>query len=150
MTGFNHIATGAVIALAVKQPAIALPLAFVSHFVLDGLPHYGVPMDRRHEYASLKRMLVIDAVCSGLLVVAMILLTRSWLVVGCMLAAFSPDSVWGFKLAYDKLNGRRYSLPRDVFSRFHKKIQWGERPLGWVIELVCATALVWALNSLVV
>jgi hypothetical protein len=32
---------GAIIALAISQPLIALPLAFVSHFVLDALPHYG-------------------------------------------------------------------------------------------------------------
>ncbi|MFZ1324307.1 MAG: hypothetical protein WAQ57_04090 [Candidatus Saccharimonadales bacterium] len=37
----NHAAAGAGIALAVRQPLLALPLALASHFVLDALPHYG-------------------------------------------------------------------------------------------------------------
>lgn len=150
MTGFNHMATGAVIALAIRQPAVAIPMAFASHFILDGLPHYGVPMDRRHEYKSLKRMLVADVVCTAILVIALGLITRSWLVLICMFAAFSPDSVWGLKLLYDRLNGRRFSLPQDVFSRFHKKIQWGERHWGWAIEAIWAIGTLFVLNALVV
>jgi hypothetical protein len=42
MTGFNHGMTGAAIALAVKQPALAVPLAFLSHFVTDMIPHFGL------------------------------------------------------------------------------------------------------------
>ncbi len=144
------MATGAVIALVVKQPAIALPVAFASHFILDTLPHYGVPMDRRHEYKSLKPMLVVDAVCTVVLVLALALVTRNWLVLACMLAAFSPDSVWGLKLLYDRFHGRRFSLPQDAFSRFHKKIQWGERHWGWAIEAVWAIGAIYTLSALVV
>jgi hypothetical protein len=43
MTISNHFATGALIAYAIKQPYLAFPLAFVSHFALDVLPHYGAP-----------------------------------------------------------------------------------------------------------
>ena len=32
---------GAVIAFTVKKPLLALPLAVLSHFVLDSIPHFG-------------------------------------------------------------------------------------------------------------
>ncbi len=40
MTGLNHAVTGAVVAAAINQPAVALPAAFLSHFVIDAIPHY--------------------------------------------------------------------------------------------------------------
>jgi hypothetical protein len=42
MTGFNHGMAGAVIALTVKQPVLAVPLAFLSHFATDMIPHFGL------------------------------------------------------------------------------------------------------------
>ena len=41
MTATNHALSGALIGLAVMQPILALPLAFVSHFMLDAVPHFG-------------------------------------------------------------------------------------------------------------
>lgn len=35
-----HTVVGVVIALLVKQPLLVLPLAFLSHFVLDAVPHW--------------------------------------------------------------------------------------------------------------
>lgn len=35
----SHILAGAVIAAKINSPAIGLPLAFLSHFILDALPH---------------------------------------------------------------------------------------------------------------
>ena len=43
MTGFNHGMTGAVIALTVKKPELAIPLSFLSHFAQDAIPHFGIP-----------------------------------------------------------------------------------------------------------
>ena len=142
------MATGAVIALVVKQPLLAVPLAFASHFVLDALPHYGVPQDRRHEYRSFKRILIVDALCTIVLGITMIVLTHSWLVLGCMVAALSPDTVWGFKLLLDKQRGKKFTLPTDPFSRFHKNIQWGERHWGWIIELIWAVASIVGLSAM--
>jgi len=34
-----HLLTGAAIVMAVPQPELSLPLAFLSHFVLDTIPH---------------------------------------------------------------------------------------------------------------
>ena len=37
----NHILSGALIGSYVANPAVAVVLSFMSHFVLDALPHFG-------------------------------------------------------------------------------------------------------------
>jgi hypothetical protein len=39
MLSTPHLLTGAAIVLTVPQPELSLPLAFLSHFVLDAIPH---------------------------------------------------------------------------------------------------------------
>ena len=41
MTITNHLLAGSLIGLTVAQPALAIALAFASHFVMDALPHFG-------------------------------------------------------------------------------------------------------------
>lgn len=40
MLELPHVAVGAAIATKVGNPALAIPLAFASHFVLDQIPHW--------------------------------------------------------------------------------------------------------------
>lgn len=40
MLELPHVAVGAAIAIKVTNPALAIPLAFASHFVLDQIPHW--------------------------------------------------------------------------------------------------------------
>ncbi len=136
MTGLNHVTTAAVVALAVKEPALVLPLAVLSHFVLDALPHYGIVYAERSKYPSFKRIMALDSTLTPLMIVSVFLITDSWLVAAAMLLAISPDFVWFIKYGYDRMLEREFTLPQDHFSRFHKKIQWGERPWGWTLELV--------------
>lgn len=136
MTGLNHVATGAVIGLVVKEPALALPLAFLSHFVLDSLPHYGIVYAERHKYPSFRRVLGADSVLTPVFVLSLFLITGSWVVLGCMMLAIAPDFVWFIKFGHDKYKKRDFILPRDAFSKFHKKIQWGERPWAWRLDMI--------------
>jgi hypothetical protein len=138
MTGTNHTLTGAVIAVVVKQPALAVPLAFVSHFVLDALPHFGVDYHERHNYPSFKRVLGTDLVVMPLLLILVPFLLHSWWVLTAMLIAIAPDAIWFIKFYLDLRRGVKFQLPQDPFSRFHKRIQWGERPWGWRIEIAWA------------
>jgi hypothetical protein len=140
VTGYNHVATGAIIGLAIKEPALALPLAFVSHFVLDSLPHYGIEYAKRKQFPAFKRILSFDAVITPLAIILIHHEAHSWLVFGTMVLAVTPDFGWFIKYAYDKHKRTPFSLPRDPFSRFHKRIQWGERPdgIGMGIELIYA------------
>lgn len=148
MTGLNHAATGSIIALLVKRPELALPLAFGSHFVLDMLPHYGVPTERRKVYKSFYRMLASDAILVPVLLGAL-LLTGHILAFGCALLAISPDIVWAPRFLNEHLFEAPPSLPADPFSRFHKNIQWGERPWGWPIEFMWSLVAVFIIIKLV-
>lgn len=138
MTGVNHVLTGAVIAVAVKQPALAVSLAFASHFVLDALPHFGVDYHDRHQYPSFKRIMGFDLVVSPLLLILIPFWLESWMVFFAMAAAVAPDLAWFIKFYTDWRQGLKFELPKDPFSRFHKHIQWGERPWGWWVEVVWA------------
>lgn len=75
MVELPHVLVGAAIAANVGNPALALPLAFASHFVLDLIPHAnpsiykttkaGLPLPRR-----IKQIIVADssvALLAGLL-----------------------------------------------------------------------------------
>lgn len=135
MTGLNHATTGAVIALAIKQPLLALPLAFLSHFVLDALPHFGVDYEQPDNHGVLKKAVVIDGALTAVFLGGLIFFGY-WLAVAGALVAVSPDTVWFIKYAHDKYHSRPFSLPKDWFSRAHKKIQWGEHPKGWIIEAI--------------
>lgn len=50
MVEFPHAVVGAAIATAIPNPLISLPLAFVSHFVLDLIPHWNP-----HIYTEIKK-----------------------------------------------------------------------------------------------
>lgn len=127
MTGFNHVLTGITIAVVVRQPVLAPLLAFVLHFVLDSIPHFG-----DEEYTpwtkKLIRLLIIDGVlCFTFLGLAIWLFPDLWGVVTlCAFTATLPDFLW---IAHYK-----YGLTHWFFT-FHKKIQWGERPWGMYVEI---------------
>lgn len=142
MTGFNHTLAGTAIAMAIKEPLLIAPLALVSHFVMDSLPHFGrhpklVPYNR-----AFKIYLIIEAIlCVIALAFAISLLPSAWfaLAVGAAFATL-PDFMW-------TLRGRAPDWMNPFFA-FHTKIQWGERPYGWIFELVGTALLVSVLVTL--
>lgn len=145
MLAINHALTGAIIGFAVGVPVIALPLAFVSHFVCDALPHFGMPIENEIwlKTKTFRNMLIIDAsLC--LLLVGIIAYKHSpnWIIVSvCAFLATSPDLVWINKFRLAKKNKQwRPSL----FSKFAASIQWFERPIGAFVELT------WFIASLVI
>lgn len=150
MRAINHALTGAVIGFAVGSP-IAIPMAFVSHFVLDSLPHYG---DRNRSEVDMlnstkfKVLLVVDTILCGLLVAILRLIgANNWgLAAFCAFAAASPDlfSIPRFRLAITE--HKKYI--GNAFQRFHKRIQWGERLWGKYVEIVWFISLVVILAKL--
>lgn len=140
MTATNHVLTGAAIALAVKQPGIAVPLSFLSHFALDALPHFGVPLVDVFERNAKRSVRIVIPVDVILTVTAFVVLTflvhasvASWVVLACMAAAYAPDSVWAYRFVRE-IKTRQWR-PGSWFSRFHEFIQWGEREWGIWVEL---------------
>lgn len=130
MTGLNHAATGITIALLVKRPEIALPLAFVSHFVLDMMPHSKVALSKK----AMTPYLIAEAIaCTLLTVTCMMLFPEYWLLIGaCAVLAFSPDFLWPF---YYKGQLRHVRFFKQFYA-FHKKIQWSETYRGWLVEVL--------------
>ncbi|MDB5186355.1 MAG: hypothetical protein JWL85_878 [Candidatus Saccharibacteria bacterium] len=128
MTATNHAVTGAAIALAIQNPWIALPAAFLSHFILDALPHFGGD-ETLHRKKRFQQLLMLDALGCFLIVLALVIAQpMGWFV--AVVAAFlatSPDFMWASAYFRERrgLAGNAFNTP---IRRFHKKIQWQERP----------------------
>ena len=137
MTATNHALTGALIGLTIANPLIALPLAFVSHFMLDATPHYDLPGDEptRLQAHRFRYHLAVDTSLCVLLVVALAWTQpKHWLVAA--VAAFlatSPNLFWLPKFLRIQRTGK--VLPtKNWFLRFHSWIQWKTGPKLWWVE----------------
>ena len=98
MTATNHILTGATIALAVNHPAVAIPLAFVSHFAWDAIPHFGDGTEDvfNRNKKRIFRIIVFTDIFFTVLTTTILLMTLSGkvsllILLACMLASFLPD-----------------------------------------------------------
>lgn len=137
MTGLNHAATGAVVAVVFKEPFIALPAALMSHFVVDGLPHwnYWVPGQKHF-----RQWVIFSDMLFSLVLLATLGLGLAgdnwWLVIACGLLAILPDMMW---LPYLILGRKTPAGGKSLLHRlrrFHLKIQWSETSFGLAIELL--------------
>ena len=148
MYTFNHVITGAVIATAVTQPALALPLAFASHFALDVMPHYGdnPKTDPGGKY------FIVSIAADTVLTFAVIAACLAFLpgdhvvVLLSMFLGMSPDLKWAYEYWYYRITGKRKS--RGAFARWHSAIQWGERPYFWWIEFAWLGAMALVLKTI--
>ncbi len=64
MTATSHALIGTVIAAKIGNPALAIPLALVSHVALDMIPHWDTMRNRKNKPWS---RLFIDSAADGLL-----------------------------------------------------------------------------------
>jgi hypothetical protein len=136
MRAINHALTGAVIGLAVAEPVAAVPLAVLSHYVCDVIPHYGTGLSGIEEIRSnlFRNLLYLDTVlCVGLAAVLGVLRPAHWpLAVICAFVATAPDL-----LSISRYIRIRHHHPWHAgwYSRFATGIQWFERPIGAVVEV---------------
>jgi hypothetical protein len=143
MRAINHALTGSLIGFLVGEPAVAVPAAIVSHFVLDAIPHYDGLADARPTLKAKKQwvrtrtfrtLLYADAVlCIALVVVLAAREPHHWLLASiCAFAAASPDFL--------SINFFRHSLSRkpwqpSLYMQFVSFTQWFQRPIGAVVEV---------------
>lgn len=134
MTTSNHILAGSIIALAVKQPLLVIPLAFTSHFVLDALPHYGYDGSGYAEAAKYKMTYVMEFL--GLVGLVLLVLsgafTQPIVLVGAFFAVL-PDFEWPYRYFFFERKG--LEPPKTFLTNFHLWIQWCERNWGIVPEV---------------
>jgi hypothetical protein len=139
MTGFNHGLTGAAIALTVKNPLLAVPLAFISHFIQDAIPHwdYGTRQDPTKLLTKqFNRFLMSDFLLAVIImiVLAIIFPAHKWLIWTCMIAAASPDLAWAYyRLYVEKIKKQKKNW--DPLSRLHLFLEWSETPKGAIVEV---------------
>lgn len=126
---------GAIIAASMPKPAIAIPLALASHFVLDALPHYGDSTGRSWLGRHFDFVLLTDAAISVFFLASILLLQpENWfLILVCGFVAVIPDILW---LPYYLADKRGETIEDTPLARFLKWIQWAERPWGMIIEIV--------------
>jgi len=148
MRAINHALTGAVIGLGISEPAIALPAAFLSHFALDAIPHFG---ERKKDHGSknFRDLLILDVLlCFGLVLVLVAGHPKQWLLAAvCAFLAASPDFMWIGKYVRARAGKKEHSA-KSIVLRFHSKIQWFERPPGLAVELAWAPAMILLLIDL--
>lgn len=134
MTGFNHVATGALIGAVVVEPALALPLAFASHFVLDAMPHFGDD-SLAHSSKKYTKIIIGDTILAVLILVLIIVLRpEHWpVILAAGLCAQLPDLMWlpNYMRELRKIEHKTHNW----LQHMHKKIQWGERSWGFVVEI---------------
>lgn len=137
MTATNHALAGAALGLVVQQPLLALPLAFLSHFVLDALPHYGPGKNDIGSSVFRWRLVADAALCVLLVLLLAVFHPTGWLVAAvCAFVATSPDLMWlrNFRREQAGKEGPKIS-ERAIVVRFHAFIQWFERPIGAFVEV---------------
>jgi hypothetical protein len=149
MTATNHALTGALIGISVGHP-VALVLAFVSHFVLDALPHYGtgLPPEILYKTKAFRNYLFAEAaLCFGVVLLLFFARPEFWLLaVFCAFVAAAPDllSINHFRIT----RGGKVWKP-NLYSRFASGIQWFERPVGAVVEITWLAAVGFTLVKLI-
>lgn len=146
MTIFNHGITGAIIALKIKNPLLAVPLSFVSHFAQDLVPHHDYFAGKNDERLFSRKftiMLILDCLASLSLLITLLILfpAHRWLILACMAAATCPDTAQSYYYLYlERIKKKKYTF--DPLSKFHYSLQWSESSWGGLIEIA------WAITGL--
>lgn len=151
MTAVNHALTGAIVATAVTNPYVGLPLALLSHFALDSLPHFGAHTVANPKTKDFRAILITDTILTATLLAlatfASYRVGMNWVVV--FLGGFLgwlPDVMW-YKHYQSDLRGEPKQW--DKVRTFHKKIQRWEVSWGWAVEVLWFVAGVLILNRLI-
>lgn len=143
MTATNHALTGAAIGFIVGQPLLAIPLALLSHFVLDAIPHFKPRGAGESFMKGLKfqNYLIAEALICFVIVIALFVTDPpNWqLAAVCAFVAAAPDLI-SAKRYFRARAGKKYTPGRYV--RFASGIQWFEKPIGGVVEVAWFIAMV--------
>lgn len=148
MTTSNHLFAGAIIALSVQQPAFAIPLAFMSHFLMDAMPHYGYEGRDYGKAFKHKLTFVMESVnIVGVPLLFYLLWGQSIWVFVAAVAALSPDFMWVYRYFWFERKG--LPAPGGALTKFHHDIQRYERSWGILVEIPVLVSLILVTMSFV-
>lgn len=136
MTATNHALSGALIGVFLPLP-VAIPVALMSHFVLDALPHFSVNHHRRNK-SSLYKTVVYTDVILVLSLAASAVIFQEWIMLLCGTLAYLPDVMM---VDYYFRHGHDMDIKAENrFMRFHLGIQH-EYPWGIIPEIIVSAAM---------
>jgi hypothetical protein len=148
MTAANHALTGAAIGLIITQPAVAIPVALLSHFVCDAIPHFRSSLPEKQLFQAnwFKKYLVAEAIIVFVIlgIIASVQPANWLLAVVCASIAVAPDLL-SMNRFFKVSNNKRWRP--GAYVRFASRIQWFERPIGAVVEAAWFIAGVAILSS---
>jgi len=149
MQAINHALTGAAIGLTIDEPLMAVPAAFGSHFILDAIPHFGStrPEPEWLRSRSFKTILAVDTLLCFLLVVLIVVIKpKNWLLaVVCAFLAASPDFL-SIK-RFSRYTKHKSYKPGKIVE-WTSRIQWFERPIGVIPEIIWFVGMSFVLYQL--
>lgn len=144
MTATNHAITGAAIGLISGQVVLGLGLALASHYILDMVPHFHFSgpdevvfkTKRFHYYMAFE-----VAMCLTVGLALALLRPSHWLLAGgCAFVAAAPDLL--VLPEFKSINAHKKWRP-GLYRRLADGIEWFEKPIGLVVEIVWLGAVVW-------
>lgn len=124
-----HASAGVLLAAAVPNPMLGLPLAIVSHYLLDAIPHGDMRKPPHFLALSEGRRLALtelfDLPLAGIVVwkltTVFATINPLYLVLGAV-AGILPDVLWGGKFLLEKIGWRWPGITRllEVHHRWHE------------------------------
>lgn len=141
MTATNHVLAGSLIALIVKKPELAIPLAFASHFIMDIIPHYA---PRELDSKLTRNLATLDGLIAIVTTISIALMSATvpgWLILACAVAAIGPDLIWAWRYIRIRDMNRIFKQPISKFSLWHLHIQH-ESQQGVVSEVVAFIVMI--------
>lgn len=146
MTELPHTVVGAAIAVKVGNPALAIPLALLSHFALEFVPHWNPHLYREtKKYGKVTKQStwfvaadVGASLLAGFLIASTVLpdVAHFWTVIFAAFAAVLPDVIEG---PWFFLNFKNRAI--EKFILFQRSLQY-DAPLvpGVLTQLLTITA----------
>lgn len=142
MTATAHALVGALIAGKIGNPALALPLSFLSHFAGDILPHWDAGTNRRkkdREQVVFEAML--DVVAGFILSIVLYTLLSSTgnyiYLFACILASQAPDWL-SAPFIFFRSKIRIFKVIFKIQEEFHNKL---DKPWGIITQIVFLVVL---------
>lgn len=140
MTGTNHMLAGSIIGAVVASPVV-IPLAFVSHFMLDMLPHYGIDDSMKRAEDVVWKFDVVLIIVFSSYVSLVSFDAKAWALVGAVTAVL-PDFAWVYRFAIKERFGAKQPVAsKNRFNQFHKNIQKRESTKMLWIEIASIVIL---------
>ena len=125
MLAMNHALAGVLIGSALPLP-VAAPLAFLSHFAMDTLPHYGEPGQKRDQSRSYKAIIFADiglALCINFTLLFNVPNKANMLICG-WLACSGDFSLVYYYLKHKTLHTAHNGLLKKFHLQFHYERPW--------------------------